>query len=166
MTLLSHERAILLVFGYTHDLCYTLNIEIPVALIQSIVQWYYQPYKILRWSKKYCSKNSFVFKNDDTVAVRQCNLQTGAGFYGGHRYILADITPLYTGVHCFRAQTTMLKTGWTSWGVGEYTNIGDQSWDKNNSWNIAENHWSAGCNLCRYDDNAHKHFLDFTGIRL
>ena len=121
-TLLTKKRANLLTHGYTRQECQLLNIEIPTSLIELILLWFFEAFEILQFNDKYCTKNVFKFEKDRSIITKS---ETE------HRYICVDTQPVFTDIHCWRVRVTWNSNNynWISFGVGEYTDIGDKSWD-------------------------------------
>eukprot|EP01084_Bolivina_argentea_P203110 346934_1 len=135
------EQSECLIFGYVKNECIKHRITIPRELIELIVLWFHQKYSILQFDKRYSSdicigQIAFMFEEDRKLLTK-LNI--------GHSYVLADIEPLFEGVHCFRTKTTVVNMGWVSWGVSEREHIGNDSWSSDKTWNVAYNHWSNGC---------------------
>ena len=121
---LTKERANLLVFGYNRQERRPMNTEIPTSLIELIFIWFYEAFKVLQFSDKYCTKDIFTFEDDRTTIVKEESY--------GHRYICVDTEPLFTGMHCFRVQFNCRSDHWISFGVSECADVGDKSYRADN----------------------------------
>ena len=120
-TLLTEERANLLISGYTRKDCKSFEIEIPTSLIELILLWFFEAFEILQFSDKYCSKEPDVFRfenNRTTVTKIEEDF---------HRYICVDTEPVFTGIHCWRVQFNADSSDWISFGVSECTSLYDRS---------------------------------------
>ena len=95
-TLLSEKTANILVNGYIRNECKKLDISMPDSLLELVFLWFCQKYQILKFSKTHRSEPGFYAFSKNSTMIRKKK--------GGHSYILADIQPLFEGVHCFRVE--------------------------------------------------------------
>ena len=82
------------VFGFVRTNCL---IQIPNDVQFMCFRFYYEEYVILKFSKEYMNNNAYQLSQDNTLATRKINRDTS------YRWILPDIEPVYSGIHCWRA---------------------------------------------------------------
>ena len=86
------EKEKLLIVGYMRQINIT---NIPLDIINLFILFYHATYKILQFSKIYCTQKAYVFSDDNKCVTRS---RTS----GGMAYIVADIEPVKDGIHCWR----------------------------------------------------------------
>lgn len=101
--LLTEKEADLVVFGYAREHGDLFRVIIPDSLIELMIIWFNDPCKILQFSRKYCSIDGFEYSKNNTKIKRVPTMDNG------HKYIIAEMKPLFKGKHCFRAKVMSLN---------------------------------------------------------
>ena len=87
----------LLVQGFIRIYSQEFSINIPPEIHQLFFLWFHITAQILTWNAEYRSMNTIQLSEDKVLAKRNpVSFQPS--------YILADIEPVFDGIHCWRIQ--------------------------------------------------------------
>lgn len=85
----------LLMYGYIRCDIGINNDDIPLDIMNLCMKFYHLNFELLPFSQEFCSDDTYQFtENNQCITVIADN----------HKFIVADVEPVTTGVHCWRVQ--------------------------------------------------------------
>ena len=103
----------LLVSGYARSETESIEQGIPEALIQLLLVFYFEKYRILKFSTKWKSETGWKLSDDNKCVQRV----PSSVVKDGYRHILVDTEPVFNGEQCWRVKVNNPKCGWIVWGI-------------------------------------------------
>ena len=85
----------LLISGYIKK--QKLSITIPLDIVTVVFQFYFNTFMVLKFSSTFIARGDFILSDDN-----KCVRRKEPGY--ARRYVLVDIDPVKTGIHCWRVQ--------------------------------------------------------------
>ena len=99
------EKDVLLVYGYMHNQSFFNKLQIPIEIIEICLKFFMEIYQIQQFTddieSHYRSSDGLLLTENRTCVRRVFD---NSCKWEECRYILADIEPLTTGIHCWRIQ--------------------------------------------------------------
>eukprot|EP01084_Bolivina_argentea_P264468 447994_1 len=113
----------LLVFGYIRKqyaaTIHSSSMSMPKEIMSLCFSFFFQTYKVLRFSSKYKSSNVLLTCHNKCIRPKRTR----------HCYALCDIKPVNKGKHCWRFQTKNPTNGWILYAVSERKKYSDDSYE-------------------------------------
>ena len=85
--------------------------EFPLDIMNICLVFYLELFRILRFSDKFISKDGTELRDDNRCAIKSLEF--------GHNYIMADVEPVFNGIHCWRVQVKNPENEWIMFGIGQ-----------------------------------------------
>ena len=98
-----------LVHGWIRGQTKTRSVEFPIDIINICLLFYMEVYEILKFNDQFIAETGIELSDDNKCVTRV------KGSY--HRSIMADVEPVFEGIHCWRAQVKNPRT-WVMFGIG------------------------------------------------
>ena len=87
----------LLSFGFVRTYCVQFQLDIPTDIMSLVFVWYHIRVEILKWCTEYHGEGIKLLDGHRLA-------QQPADQDGGPAWVLPDVEPVYSGIHCWRIQ--------------------------------------------------------------
>lgn len=126
----------LLLHGYMREYCQKLKVfDFIAALLDICFDYYHLRFEVLKWSKVYMTIGDLELSDNN-----KCLTRTGGHNYVcNYQWIIAEVEPVFTGIHCWRLQQQNPNGAWINIGIGAKFMYDDDKFAHAPVWGIAHN---------------------------